>query len=87
MDYPGESNIITWVLKSRNFPAIVRGTRDCRREARRETMRLVGFEDGGRACKPRDAGGLQNLANDRIQTLLWSLQKGRQHVDTLILAR
>lgn len=50
-------------------------------------MRLVGFEDGGRACKPRDAGGLQNLANDRIQTLLWSLQKGRQHVDTLILAR
>ena len=44
--------------KARTFPAIVRGRCDCGRKAQRETMRLVGFEDGGRGREPRDAGGL-----------------------------
>lgn len=47
LDYPGEFNIITWVLKIREgFLAVVR-ERDMRMEAGSERSYVAGFEDGG----------------------------------------
>lgn len=49
-----ELNLISEVLKSRDFPALLE-------EGREKVRRVVDFEDGGRDHEPRNAGGLQKL--------------------------
>lgn len=56
-------------------------------EEESERCNRAGFGGGGRAHKPRNAGGLQKVGKARKQLLPYSLQKARSSADTLSLAQ